>query len=109
MTSPSRTVTCADPAIEHLDRHGYLFGYPIAHSLSPLFHQTVYDHLGLRWSQLPLESTDISQFLRLLQDPKLYGKTSKVTPTVCKFLLTVMQVLRLLCHISLVSSSTLTM
>ncbi|KAK0257478.1 hypothetical protein LTS09_007525 [Friedmanniomyces endolithicus] len=73
MTTQTRVVTCADPAVDHLDRHGYLFGYPIAHSLSPLFHQTIYDHLGLRWSQLLLESTDMSQFLRLLSDPKLYG------------------------------------
>ncbi|KAK0864025.1 hypothetical protein LTS02_006267 [Friedmanniomyces endolithicus] len=73
MTMQVPVVTCADPAIDHLDRHGYLFGYPIAHSLSPLFHQTVYDHLGLRWSQLLLESTHMSQFLRLLKNPELYG------------------------------------
>jgi len=69
----SSIITCPDPAVDHLDRHGYLFGYPIAHSMSPLFHQTVYDHLGLRWSQLLLPSTDISQFLRLLRNPNLYG------------------------------------
>ncbi len=89
MTMQSPVVTCADPAIDHLDRHGYLFGYPIAHSLSPLFHQTVYDHLGLRWSQLLLESTHMSQFLRLLKNPELYGRTPNLTPAMCKFLLTV--------------------
>ncbi|KAK3110687.1 hypothetical protein LTR53_014774 [Teratosphaeriaceae sp. CCFEE 6253] len=69
----ARTISCPDPAIDYLDRHGYLFGYPIAHSMSPLFHQTVYDHLGLRWSQLLLPSTDMSQFLRLLRHQRLYG------------------------------------
>ncbi|TKA83849.1 hypothetical protein B0A55_00116 [Friedmanniomyces simplex] len=75
MTTQSHTqiVTCPDPAVDHLGRHGYLFGYPIAHSMSPLFHQTVYDHLGLRWSQLLLESTDMLQFLRLLRDKRLFG------------------------------------
>ncbi|KAI7504704.1 shikimate/quinate 5-dehydrogenase [Hortaea werneckii] len=66
-------ITCPDPPIEHLDRHGYLFGYPIAHSLSPIFHQTIYDNLGLRWSQLPLPSTDIQHFMQLLQHPKCFG------------------------------------
>ncbi|KAF1816756.1 quinate dehydrogenase [Eremomyces bilateralis CBS 781.70] len=58
---------------ERLERFGYLFGSPIAHSLSPLFHQTVYDALGLKWSQFPLESTDMNGFLELIQDPKFYG------------------------------------
>lgn len=47
--------------------------YPIAHSMSPLLHQTVYNGLGLNWAQLPLESTDMSLFLKLIQDPKFYG------------------------------------
>ncbi|KAK5710737.1 hypothetical protein LTR17_018718 [Elasticomyces elasticus] len=77
MSSQNQTsvITCPDPDVSHLDRHGYLFGYPIAHSMSPLFHQTVYDHLGLRWSQLLLPSTDISQFLRLLRDSRLFGSS----------------------------------
>jgi quinate dehydrogenase len=66
-------ITCPDPQIDHLDRHGYLFGYPITHSMSPLMHQTVYDALQLSWSQLPLPSTDIEQFLRLIRHPKFYG------------------------------------
>ncbi|KAF2127321.1 quinate dehydrogenase [Dothidotthia symphoricarpi CBS 119687] len=61
------------PDNSHLDRHGYLFGHPIAHSLSPLFHQTIYDGLGLNWAQLLLESTDMELFLKLMQDPKFYG------------------------------------
>lgn len=65
------------PDSSHLERHGYLFGHPIAHSLSPLFHQTIYDALGLNWAQLPLDSTDMELFLRLIQDPKFFGMHSR--------------------------------
>jgi len=57
----------------HLEKVGYLFGYPIAHSLSPLFHQTVFDSLGLNWSQHLLESLDVPHFLGLLQGPQCFG------------------------------------
>ncbi|KAK2592395.1 Quinate dehydrogenase [Conoideocrella luteorostrata] len=62
----------ADPKAR-LDRHGYLFGQKITHSLSPYLHQLVYDHLGLNWSQLRLDSADMAQFLQLVQDPSFYG------------------------------------
>lgn len=71
MSQTERQTTVPDSS--HLERHGYLFGYPIAHSMSPLLHQTVYDGLGLDWSQLSLETTDMSLFLRLIRDPKFYG------------------------------------
>jgi quinate dehydrogenase len=61
------------PEIAKLERHGYLFGHPIAHSMSPLLHQTVYDNLGLNWSQIPLDSTDMSMFLNLIKHPQFYG------------------------------------
>ena len=61
------------PDTAHLDKVNYLFGYPIAHSLSPLLHQTIYDALNLRWSQIPLESKDMAHFLTLIQDPKFFG------------------------------------
>lgn len=61
------------PPSDHLDRVGYLFGHPIAHSMSPLLHQTVYDGIGLKWSQLPLDSTNMDHFLELIKDPKFYG------------------------------------
>lgn len=57
-----------------LDRHGYLFGQKITHSLSPFLHQIIYDHLGLKWSQIRLDSADMSQFLQLVQHPSFYGK-----------------------------------
>jgi quinate dehydrogenase len=64
------------PDTSHVERHGYLFGHPIAHSMSPLMHQTVYDGLGLNWSQYPLDSLDIDLFLRLREDPKFFGEHS---------------------------------
>ncbi|KAF7188708.1 Quinate dehydrogenase [Pseudocercospora fuligena] len=66
-------ITCPAPAVDHLERHGYLFGYPIAHSYSPYLHNTVFEELGLPWGFRLLESTDMSQFLTLLKDPRLYG------------------------------------
>jgi quinate dehydrogenase len=73
MATQTQTQQTVVPDSSHVEKHGYLFGYPIAHSFSPLFHQTVYDDLGLNWSQLFLESTDMDLFLRLRQDPKFYG------------------------------------
>jgi quinate dehydrogenase len=61
------------PDTSHLEGVNYLFGHPIAHSLSPLLHQTVYHNLGLKWSQLPLDSTSIPTFLALTKNPKFYG------------------------------------
>lgn len=59
--------------VSKVDRHGYLFGHPISHSMSPLLHQTVYDNLGLKWAQYPMDSTDMSLFLRLIKHPQFYG------------------------------------
>ncbi|PNY29125.1 Quinate dehydrogenase [Tolypocladium capitatum] len=56
-----------------LDRHGYLFGQKITHSLSPLLHQVIYDHLSLRWGQVRLDSSDVRRFLDLIQHPSFYG------------------------------------
>ncbi|KAI0859668.1 NAD(P)-binding protein [Xylaria cubensis] len=56
-----------------LDRHGYIFGLKIAASMSPQFHQAIFDDLGWRWEQFRLDSADIPNFLKLLQDPKCFG------------------------------------
>lgn len=72
----SNVITCPTPNSDHLERVAYLFGYPIAHSLSPLLHQTIYDRLGLPWGQLFLPSTDMDHFLRLVREPKFYGKSA---------------------------------
>ncbi|ORY70368.1 quinate dehydrogenase [Pseudomassariella vexata] len=61
------------PQTRHVDRHGYLFGQKIAASMSPLFHKTIYQALGLPWEQVLLDSADIPQFLELIKDPKFYG------------------------------------
>jgi len=61
------------PKITQTERHGYLFGHPIAHSMSPLLHQTVYDNLGLDWAQYPLDSTNMELFLQLIKHPQFYG------------------------------------
>jgi quinate dehydrogenase len=68
-------ITANAPNVDHLDSHGYLFGYPIAHSLSPLLHQTIFNGLGLNHDYYLLPSTDIKQFLRLVRNPRCYGKS----------------------------------
>jgi len=70
---PRQTLASEVPNIDAVDRHGYLFGHPIAHSMSPILHQTVYDGLGMKWSQFPLDSLDMDLFLRLRADPRFYG------------------------------------
>ncbi|KAI6321190.1 Quinate dehydrogenase [Pyricularia oryzae] len=60
-------------SVASVDRHGYLFGQKITHSLSPLFHSTIYQELGLRWEQFRLDSSDVSRFLQLMRDPRFYG------------------------------------
>lgn len=71
--------TCLVPRIDSVERHGYLFGLPIAHSLSPRIHQTTYDALGLPWAQFLLPSTDMAQFLGLVRDPRCYGTCDGTT------------------------------
>jgi quinate dehydrogenase len=40
----------------NLDGVAYLYGHPLLNSLSPPLHQTVYNALGLKWTQIPLSS-----------------------------------------------------
>jgi len=63
------------PSREHLDRFGFLFGYPIAHSYSPLFHQTIFDTLGLKWQQFLYESINMESYLATIRDPKFFGSS----------------------------------
>ena len=71
-------ITCPAPATDHLERFGFLFGYPIAHSLSPLLHRTVFQNLGLNWDYFPLPSTDVESFLKLVRDSRCYGKLQSI-------------------------------
>lgn len=56
------------------EKVGVLFGCPIAHSLSPLLHQTIYDTLGLKWDFSLFESMDMPQFLDFIRDPRCFGR-----------------------------------
>jgi len=71
-----------------LDRHGYLFGQKIAASMSPQFHQAIFDELGWQWEQLRLDSADIPGFLELLQDPKCFGALRTTQMRLCTYELT---------------------
>ncbi|KAL2865457.1 shikimate dehydrogenase family protein [Aspergillus lucknowensis] len=69
------------------DRDGvaYLYGHPLRNSLSPPLHQTVYNALGLNWTQIPLssadgpsytQSPDITTFLASIRsNPKFVGSS----------------------------------
>lgn len=61
------------PSTDHLDGENYLFGYPIAHSRSPLLHGTIYKHLGLNYAQQLYESKSLTDCLALTNSPKFYG------------------------------------
>ncbi|KAI0144449.1 quinate dehydrogenase [Xylariaceae sp. FL1272] len=56
-------------------RHGYLFGQKIAASMSPPFHQTIFDSLSMPWMQQRLDSADIPSFLNLLADSSCFGSS----------------------------------
>ena len=95
-------ITCEEPDTSHLDGYGVLFGYPIAHSLSPLLHQTIFKSLGLNRDYFLLPSTDIKQFLRLVRGSKCYGK-SLLTNKTNTFGLRLLQGQELQCHINWLS------
>lgn len=65
--------TLASNEVSQLDRHGYLFGKKLTHSLSPFFHNIIYRDLGLRWGQVRLDSADIPGFLELARHRDFYG------------------------------------
>ncbi|KAM0720878.1 hypothetical protein Q7P37_003163 [Cladosporium fusiforme] len=75
MAVKEEIITCPAPETSHLERFGFLFGYPIAHSLSPLLHRTIFTNLGLNWDYFPLPSTDVKSFLELVRDPRCYGSS----------------------------------
>lgn len=54
-------------------KYGFLFGKKLAASMSPFFHNVIYEHLHLNWEQIRLESADIEVFLKLIDDPGFYG------------------------------------
>ncbi|TVY13510.1 Quinate dehydrogenase, partial [Lachnellula arida] len=61
------------PSTDHLDRVSYLFGHPISHSLSPLFHGTIYSSLNLNYAQHLYETRSLTACLALARSPKFFG------------------------------------
>ena len=62
------------PNPSSLDRVAYLVGYPIAHSLSPLLHYTIFSNLGMNWAELFYETKDLDSFVALMRsEPKIMG------------------------------------
>ncbi|KAH0351907.1 shikimate/quinate 5-dehydrogenase, partial [Aureobasidium melanogenum] len=68
-----RIISCETPAHDHVERCGYLFGWPINHSMSPLMHKTIFGEIGYNWEQFFLPSTDMSMFLSLVREVKFFG------------------------------------
>lgn len=67
------TKTTPPVEVDHVDRHGYLFGKNLTNSYSPFVHGIIYGDLGLRWEQFRLDSADIPYFLELVRHSKCYG------------------------------------
>jgi quinate dehydrogenase len=54
-------------------RHTYLFGYPIAHSLAPLLHSTLFSGVPVPWTYTRVESKDKADFLPKLRSSECIG------------------------------------
>lgn len=64
------------PDSTSLERVAYLVGFPVAHSLSPLLHHTIYSSIGQRWGQVLYETRDLNAFLEHIRtDTKLLGSS----------------------------------
>lgn len=66
----------------HLDGIAYLYGHPLLNSLSPPLHQTIYNALGLNWTQIPLSSVIASKKEKTTTYPPPYT----CSPPITKFL-----------------------
>lgn len=51
----------------------FLFGYPIAHSMAPLLHATLFKGVSLPWTYSLLETQDASEFLPALKQQNIVG------------------------------------
>lgn len=74
VTKPAVDISSVENEVSRFDYHGYLFGQKITNSWSPLLHGVIYEHLGLNWGQVRLDSTDILSFLKLAHHPQFYGE-----------------------------------
>lgn len=71
-------VKCHDAAVSttnktSLERTVYLFGQPIAHSVSPSFHNTIFCELGLPWRYIRLDSKDTDDLAWLMRRNDFLG------------------------------------
>ncbi|KAJ5689458.1 hypothetical protein N7462_003850 [Penicillium macrosclerotiorum] len=55
------------------ERTVYLFGQPIAHSLSPTFHNIIFRNVGLPWRYIRLDSTDVEDLMWLMHRDDFIG------------------------------------
>ncbi|KAJ5907391.1 NAD(P)-binding protein [Penicillium taxi] len=51
----------------------FLFGYPIAHSMAPLLHATLFKGLSVPWTYSLKETQDSTEFLPALKQPDIVG------------------------------------
>ncbi|KAH8883733.1 NAD-P-binding protein [Thozetella sp. PMI_491] len=51
----------------------FLFGYPIAHSMAPMLHQSLFKSLEVPWTYTLLETQDKDQFLPALKQDDIIG------------------------------------
>lgn len=68
------STTAAHPTSQSSpERRTYLFGHPIAHSLSPVVHNAVFSSLELPWTYTLHESLSIQSFLELIHREDFQG------------------------------------
>ena len=72
---PSQDKHETEPPQSPYDRHAYLVGLPIKHSISPTLHKTLYSRaLHKNYGQIVRETTDLASHLKLMRsDPKCMG------------------------------------
>lgn len=61
------------PNLSYKSWRGFLFGHPISHSVSPYFHQTIWEHIGLAGEFALLDSMDEEDFVQKLRSPDCVG------------------------------------
>lgn len=80
MEATQETVVAGQEQITNTERSGFLFGYPVAHSFSPILHTEIFKQLGSPWTFELLESKDMPHFLQLIRDHRLYGLCKSLHP-----------------------------
>ncbi|KAJ5096616.1 hypothetical protein N7456_007337 [Penicillium angulare] len=75
MDDESRDSSSLRPAKEEVaqQRTVYLFGQPISHSVSPYFHNTIFQNVGLPWRYIRLDSKDLRDLAWLMHRNDFMG------------------------------------